>query len=202
MTIRISELLVQARSGDRRALDQLFGACRAYLSVLAQTELGNRLRTKVDPSDLVQQTMMEAYKGFHGFRGASEAEWFAWLRGILGHNAADFVRYYRGAGKRQIEREVRFRAHDGDSSAPGVLEPADDGERPSELLLRQERELRLADAISQLDEDQRTVIMLRNLQRLPFDEVAAQMGRSRPAAQMLWMRAIRKLQTLLEPDGP
>jgi RNA polymerase sigma-70 factor (ECF subfamily) len=198
MTSRISELLLRARSGDRQALDRLFGACRHYLSVLAQTELGNRLRSKVDPSDLVQQTLLEAYKGFDGFHGASEAEWLAWLRGILGHNAADFARYYRDAGKRQIEREVRFAAEGADSSISGIMEPGDGGERPSEQLIREERELQLAEAISRLDEDQRTVIVLRNLQRLPFDEVAAQMGRSRPAAQMLWMRAVRKLQTLLD----
>ncbi len=49
----------------------------------------------------------------------------------------------------------------------------------------------------QLPPDYREVICLRNLQRLPFDQVAERMGRSRPAVQMLWMRALQKLQDML-----
>jgi RNA polymerase sigma-70 factor (ECF subfamily) len=49
-----------------------------------------------------------------------------------------------------------------------------------------------------LPEDYQEVIVLRNLERLPFDEIAQRLGRSRPAVQMLWMRAIRKLQEIVE----
>jgi RNA polymerase sigma-70 factor (ECF subfamily) len=59
--------------------------------------------------------------------------------------------------------------------------------------------LQLADAIAGLPEDYQEVIVLRNLQRLPFDEVARRMGRSRPAAQMLWMRALRRLRERSAP---
>jgi RNA polymerase sigma-70 factor (ECF subfamily) len=62
------------------------------------------------------------------------------------------------------------------------------------VLVRHEIELQLADAIAALSDDYQEVIVLRNLERLPFDEVARRMGRSRPAVQMLWMRAIRALQ--------
>src|SRR5947199_97227 len=75
----------------------------------------------------------------------------------------------------------------------GPAGPADD-DTPSQELIRKERELQVADALARLSDDHRTVIILRNLQRLPFDEVARRMGRSRPATQMLWMRAVRKLQ--------
>jgi RNA polymerase sigma-70 factor (ECF subfamily) len=70
-------------------------------------------------------------------------------------------------------------------------------ESPSQALLRKERELQLADALAHLAPDHCEVIVLRNLQRLPFDEVAKRMSRSRPAAQMLWMRAIHKLQEVM-----
>ncbi len=72
-----------------------------------------------------------------------------------------------------------------------------EGETPSQAFLRKERELELADALARLSPDHREVILLRNLQRLPFDEVARRMDRSRPAAQMLWMRAMSKLQEAL-----
>ena len=61
-------------------------------------------------------------------------------------------------------------------------------------------DIELADAISRLSADHQEVIMLRNLQHLPFDEVAERMGRSRPAVQMLWMRAIRKLEELMRGE--
>jgi len=65
-------------------------------------------------------------------------------------------------------------------------------------VMQYENEIEVADAISQLPDDYRDVIMLRNLQRLPFSDVAQQMGRSRPAVQMLWMRAIKKLEEVLK----
>ena len=67
--------------------------------------------------------------------------------------------------------------------------------------MRLEREFQVADALTRLPEDYQEVIVLRNLERLPFEEVAQRMGRSRPATQMLWMRAVRKLQEELGRDG-
>jgi RNA polymerase sigma-70 factor (ECF subfamily) len=89
-------------------------------------------------------------------------------------------------------------ARDGSSSA-GSPEPAAGGESPSAAAVRNEDELQLAAAVGQLSPDHQEVILLRNLQRLPFDEVARRMNRSRPAAQMLWMRAIQKLQEAMGP---
>ena len=61
-------------------------------------------------------------------------------------------------------------------------------------------ELRVTAALSELPSDYQDVIVLRNLQRLSFNEVAQRMERSRPAVQMLWMRAIKKLQEAMEAD--
>jgi len=198
----ISELLARARAGNRQALNQLFGSCRNYVSVLAHSQMETNLQAKCDPSDLVQQTLLEAYDGFAKFHGVTEAEWLAWLRGILGHNAADVIRHYHGTERRQARREMPLdNAPPGSSSAENRFDPADSNETPLEQLIRQERDLLLADAVAELEADQRTVILLRNLRRLPFDEVARQMGRSRPAVQMLWMRAIRNLQNRLVEES-
>jgi RNA polymerase sigma-70 factor (ECF subfamily) len=196
----VAGLLRCARAGDEQALDRLFALCRNYVAILARAQVGSRLRAKVDASDLVQQTLLEAYRDFHRFQGGTEGEWLAWLRRILAHNAADFVRRYQGTEKRQAGREVTLDLPADSSRAGDGLHPADRGESPSQQLLRKERELRTADALAQLAPDYREVIVLRNLQRLPFDEVARRMGRSRPAAQMLWMRAVRKLQEVLDQE--
>src|SRR5262245_64412820 len=87
-------------------LDLLFTQCRNYLTVLARAQVEKRLQAKVDASDLVQQTLLEAYRDFRNFRGGTEAEWLAWLRRILAHNAANFIRHWQTTGKRQARREV------------------------------------------------------------------------------------------------
>src|SRR5262245_16126848 len=189
MNETVHELLIQARAGDRQALERLFALCRNYVRIIAQAEIQTWLRVKVDPSDLVQQSLLEAYRGFERFQGKTTAEWLAWLRRIIGHNAADCVRLYRGTDKRQVSREVPL-----DGFA--FREPSSGRETPSQELMRKERELVLADALAHLSDDHREVVLLRNLQRLPFDEVAQRMGRSRPAVQMLWLRAVRRLQEL------
>lgn len=193
----VDELIARARQQDAQALDQLFARCRPFLSLAARTRVESWLKAKADASDLVQQTMLEAYRGFERFNGRTEAEWLAWLRRILEHNAADFVRHFHGA-KRQVGKEIPLAAAATDSQSNALREPAASIDTPSQALAKFESELQLAEAIEQLPPDYREVIVLRNLQRLPFDEVADRMSRSRPAAQMLWMRAIQKLQEIIQ----
>src|SRR6267142_962478 len=104
----LSQLLIQARGGDVAARDRLFATCRNYLSVVAGAVEGSWLQAKVDVSDLVQQTLLDAHRGLANFRGGTEGEWLGWLRQILSHNAADFVRHYGETAKRKAAREVRL----------------------------------------------------------------------------------------------
>ncbi len=191
-------LLQGARAGDARERERLFEACRGYLGLVARAQVESWLQAKVDASDIVQETLLEAHRDFHRFQGTTEGEWLAWLRRILSHNAADYVRRFHGTAKRQARRETRWQQAVDSSASIAEREPAAPDETPSQQVMRHDRELAVAAALAQLPEDYREVIMLRNLQRLPFDEVAQRMGRSRPAAQMLWARAIKKLQLSLD----
>jgi RNA polymerase sigma-70 factor, ECF subfamily len=196
----VVRLLRQAREGDEAARDELFTQCRNYVAIVARTQVESWMNAKVDASDLVQQTLLEAHRGFTEFRGATEAEWLAWLRQILAHNTHDFIRRFR-ADKRRVGREQRL---DAPLDGPGgslFHDPPDSGDSPSQFIAQQEREIELANAIARLSEDHQEVVVLRNLQRLSFNEVAERMGRSRPAVQMLWMRAIRKLEELLRESS-
>ncbi len=195
------DLLQRARGGDNGARDQLFEKCRSYVGLMARAQVESWMRAKIDASDLVQQTMMEAHRGFDEFRGRTEREWLAWLCMILRHNAADFVRRYRGTEKRQARREFSLQMPRGGGSECFFFDPSDDGESPSQALLRREREIEVADAVAQLADDYQEVIVLRNVERLPFDEVARRMGRSRPAVQMLWLRALCKLEEILKKQA-
>ncbi|MGI6414198.1 MAG: sigma-70 family RNA polymerase sigma factor [Thermoguttaceae bacterium] len=193
----VSNLIRRARQGDAECRDRLFELCRSYLGFAARAQVESWLRVKVDASDLVQQTLLEAHRDFDRFDGASEQEWLAWLRKILAHNVSDFIRRYRGTAKRQVRREVPFRDPGASGPAAGAPEPAAPDRTPSQQLALVDDQLRVTAALAELAPDYQEVVVLRNLERLPFAEVAERMGRSRPAVQMLWMRAIRRLQEML-----
>ncbi len=193
----VSALIQQARQGDAGCRDQLFALCRSYLQIVARSQVESSLRAKVDASDLVQETLLEAFRDFERFGGNSEQEWLAWMKRILAHNAADFIRRYRGTAKRQARREVPIRGPQESTIVRTAPEPAAPCATPSQEFLRIDDELRVTSALAQLPGDYQEVIVLRNLERLPFNEVAERMERSRPAVQMLWMRAIKKLHEVL-----
>ena len=196
----LDDCLIRARAGDVEARDRLFAACRSYVGLVARATLERRLQAKVDASDLVQQTLLDAHRDFSQFAGTTEQEWLAWLRKILIHNTGDAYRHF-AADKRQIQREISLHSPLNGSSQPesqGLgFDLASPGDTPSQIVLGKEQELAVAEAISQLPEDYREVVFLRNVQRLPFEEVAVRMERSRPAVQMLWMRALHQLREIL-----
>ncbi|HEV3024917.1 MAG TPA: sigma-70 family RNA polymerase sigma factor [Pirellulales bacterium] len=194
----IDDLLARARDGETAPRERLFQSSRSYLGLLARAQVERNLQSKVDASDLVQQSLLEAHRDFDRFEGRTEAEWLAWLRHILSNNAADMVRRFRGTQKRQARREVPLRQPGDDSQVVGAAEPAAGDPTPSQQLICRDRELQLAEALERLSVDHRLVVELRNLQRLSFEEVGQRMGRTRPAVQMLWARAIKKLQQELD----
>lgn len=193
-TSKVSDLICGARDGDDECRDRLFELCRSYLGFAARAQVESWLRVKVDASDLVQQTMLEAHRDFGKFQGSTEQEWLAWLRRILAHNVSDFIRRYKGTAKRRVQKEVPFRDPNASGPARGAPEPAAADRTPSQELALLDDSLRVTQALTSLSPDYQEVIVLRNLERLPFNDVAERMNRSRPAVQMLWMRAIKKLQ--------
>ncbi len=198
---RIANWLDRARRGDAQARDRLFGATRSFVATAARFHLQRGLRAKMDASDIVQQSLLEAHQGFDDFTGHSLGEWLSWLKQIVARNALDAAKRYRGTAKRDAAREVHLAAGSDDSLAwhGGVVDP---GSSPSHRVERGEQELILAAALNALPEDHREVLLLRNMERLPFDEVSRRMGRSAGACRMLWLRAIATLRERLPAEDP
>ena len=196
----LESLLQRARDGDRDAMNELFESCRAYVGFLARSHVESWIHAKVDSSDLIQQTLMEAHQGFPNFSGQTEGEWIAWLKQILKHNATDFVRRF-GAAKRRVTLEVAISNGNDSTYFRAAPELSSGGEYPSQVMVRREQEIEISEALATLPDAYQEVIVLRNLQRLPFDEIAERMERSRPATQMLWMRALKKLQAQLHVEN-
>src|SRR5262249_40168187 len=152
---------------------------RSYLRVLAELQLGHGGHAKIDPSDIVQQTLLEAHRDREQFRGGNEAEMAAWLRRLLACNLADAVRLL-GRAKPDAAREQSLEAAIEASS--GRLEAwlAAEQSSPSERADRNGALLRLMDALGRLAEANRQAVVLRHLQGLSLAEISARMGRTPP----------------------
>jgi RNA polymerase sigma-70 factor (ECF subfamily) len=174
---------------------------RDYLRLLARLQLSPRLRAKLDASDVVQQTLLQAHNSREQFRGQTEAEWLAWLRAILANTLTTAARRF-GAEARDLDRERRLEAELEQSSSRLEAMLAADQTSPSEQAVRGEEVLNLTRAIAELPSDERTVVELRHLKGLGVSDVARALGKSRPAVVGLLFRALKRLRKVLREEGP
>lgn len=198
----VNGLLDEARQGEAEPLGQLLQLYRNYLIILATTQLDRRLRRRMSPSDLVQETMLAAYRDFGQFRGGTEREFLAWLRQILINCLHHAIEAHLGAKMRDVRCEVSIEQVSAalDRTAVSFAQVlADRGPSPSAVVRQRERVVALADQLAKLRPHYRDVIVLRNLQGLPFDEVAERMNRRPGAVRMLWLRAIEKFKQVYDP---
>ena len=196
--VSISDLIRRARKREAGAIDRLLETYRQYLRLLARTSIDASLQGKADPSDLVQETFLKAHQHFGQFRGQSEAELTAWLRQILARNLADLVRRYHLAESRRSGRERSLEQLLATSSAALDNLLARVGDSPSQSAEDRELSVVLANALAELSDEQREVIVLRSLQERDWPEVARRMGRTAGAVRKLWVRALKRLRPLIE----
>ncbi|MFZ5829411.1 MAG: sigma-70 family RNA polymerase sigma factor [Planctomycetota bacterium] len=188
------DLLNAARAGsasDRGALLELY---RRYLKLLARVEIGHGLQAKIDASDLAQEALLEAHRHFDAFRGDGERQFVAWLRKIMAATLSNAMRRYMGTQCRDIRLEQELRCRLDQSSqmlGEGIW---DHRSSPSQQAARREQAVLLANALEQLPEDYRKVLVLRHLEGLPFADVAQRMGRSLDSVEKLWVRGLARLR--------
>jgi len=167
-----------------------------YLHSLARPQLNPRLRGKVDPSDVVQETLIKAHKCQAQYRGSTSGEQACWLRRILANTMIDTARKYQ----REIDREQNLEQNQEEPSAGLEAWLATDQSSPSATLDRQERLVRLASALAQLPEEQRTAVELHHLQDAAVAEIAAVMGKSEASVAGLLRHGLKRLRELLQED--
>jgi RNA polymerase sigma-70 factor (ECF subfamily) len=193
----LCRLIERAQHEEPGALDRLLDSYRNYLRLLARTGLDASLRGKADPSDLVQDALLKASLRFGQFRGSTDAELAGWLRRILARCLADFIRRYRTGGCRAAREQSLDQLLERSSQAmERVL--ARDGASPSASAERRDLGVVLSDALAELSEDHREVIVLHHLEGLGWDEVARRLGRTAGAVRMLWTRALKQLRPLID----
>jgi RNA polymerase sigma-70 factor (ECF subfamily) len=171
--------------------------CRQYLTLLARLHLDPRLQGKLDPSDVVQQTLLKAHEKRDQFRGRNEAERIGWLRQILANNLAEATRRF-AAGARDVARERSLEAGLGESSARLEACLLADQSSPSQRAIRHEQLLHLANALAALPEDQRRAVELHHLKGLSVADVGQRMGKSKAAVVGLLFRGLKGLRHQLK----
>jgi RNA polymerase sigma-70 factor (ECF subfamily) len=192
-----AQLLAAARAGSREALGKVLEAARQYLLSIARQEFDPDLRAKNSPSDLVQETFVEAQRDFGQFQGDTEAELLAWLRQLLLHRVGKLRRRYRDTQKRRLAREVALGGDDSSSGLAGGLMA--EMPSPSGQAMEHEQDEVLQAALERLPDDYRRVITLRYQEQLSFDEIGQLLERSPDAARKLWARAVERLHEELDP---
>jgi RNA polymerase sigma-70 factor (ECF subfamily) len=164
---------------------------RAYLLLLARAQVGRDLN--LDASDIVQQTLLEAHQRFEQMAGQSQAQQAAWLRQILAHNLADAWRAI-GRAKRDVRRQRSLEDELANSSVRLGDWLAAEQSSPSQHMDREERALRLAQALSELPETQREALVLHYWQGCTLAQMSQQMQKTPVAIAGLLKRGLKSLR--------
>ncbi|MFT7462692.1 MAG: RNA polymerase sigma-70 factor (ECF subfamily) [Pseudohongiellaceae bacterium] len=174
---------------------------RTYLHLLAQAQLHPQVRRQLDPSDIVQETLLEAHRDQAQFQGDSAAQLAGWLRRILANNVQNALRNLRRQ-KRDVAREQPLFPENSPALEHSGLDVpawlAADQPTPSEILSGSERLLRLSDGLKSLSDAQAQAIVLRYWQACSLADIAERMDRSPAAVAGLLHRGLKQLRELLE----
>lgn len=190
-------LLARARQGDENAMAELLEAHTERLLASIRSELGDRIRQRLDSQDVMQQVYLDALNNISRFVDHGHDSFFAWLRRIALNRICDVDRKAFQTLKRGSElREADLRR--GDDSIVSLLDAlAVSGTTPSRVAGHADRARILRQALDQLSDDQREVIQLRYLSQLSVSETAAKMDRTERAVRSLCVRALIRLRELL-----
>ena len=188
-----NELLGQALKGDQEALGRLLEAEREALHRLAERQLAGRIAVRVDASDIIQQTFLEAFRNFPQFAGQDVRGLVAWLQKILDHKIAGAIRNHAQLQKRSVGRERSIDdSHGGGASLKQDLDA--NASSPSQKAIRGEDAERLAQALAVLPDDQREAVRLRHLEGWALADIAVRFGRTPAATAGLIKRGMKALR--------
>jgi RNA polymerase sigma-70 factor, ECF subfamily len=197
------ELLRLAAAGDGESWQALVGRSRDRLRRMVVFRLDPRLRGRVDPSDVLQEAYLEAWRDLGSYLDRPEIPFFLWLRGVAGNKLRELHRHHLGTQRRDPRREVSIQGGATSESTTTALAARLLGDltRASEEAARRERKLRLHEAIDAMDPLDREVLALRYFEQLSPGETAGVLGIKEKAAGVRYLRAVRRLKAILQSLG-
>jgi RNA polymerase sigma-70 factor, ECF subfamily len=202
----IAHLLRQAADGDEQSWRALLTRDEGRLRRMIILRLDQRAQGRVAPSDVLQETYVQAWKLLAEYLRDPQMPFFLWLRGIAGNKLREAHRHHLGAQKRDAGREVSIYRGTLPEATSAALANQLLGRhtRPSEAAVRAEVKLRLQEALNSMDPTDREVLVLRHFEQLTPAEIAQELGIKEKAASMRYLRAIKRLKEILTalPGGP
>ena len=194
METRVESLIIrQARAGSDEALNEVFERFGEPLLALIRLRLGPGLRSQLESRDVLQQTMLRAFERIEQFEGSGEQSLMGWLGAIARNELLDQVKYHRRAG-RDMARNVPLE-NAGSAVAQQVQSEV------SRIHLKNQSRL-LEQALDELSEEHREVILLHRFEELAFGQIAEHLGRTPGACRMLHTRAMAALTLkMMELEG-
>ena len=193
------QLLKGAGNGDADAVNQLMDRHRNSLRQMVQYRLDRALSRRVDASDVVQDVLLEAHRRLPDYLRDPKLPFHLWLRQLAKDRVIDMHRRHRAAQRRSVDREQPLAVPQfGDRSSLDLAAQLRDQElTPAAATIRRELEQRFLRALGTLSEEDQEIILMRHFEHLGNDEVAEALGISPPAAGMRYLRALRRLRSIL-----
>jgi RNA polymerase sigma-70 factor (ECF subfamily) len=196
-----NDLICRALSGDQQALAALFDQYRHRLGQMVRLRLDRRLQGRVDPSDVVQEAYLDVAQQLPSYvEKREDLSFFLWLRMVTGQRMMRVHRQHLGAEMRDARREVSLHR--------GALPRATSVSLAAQLLgrftsvsqaaMRAELQVKLQEAINSMEEVDREIIALRHFEELTNKETAELLGLSKTAASNRYVRAMARLQSVLQ----
>ena len=192
--IALENLIAKGRDGDEQALAELFDHFRPRLKRMVELRLDPRLKGRVDASDVLQETFVQAFRDIHKFELREGASFVGWLKAIAENRLMDaiktFQRKKRGGDFNRVGAADPYRSSIADFVA--ILE--DEADSPSRMVAKDEAIDAMEIAIAGLPEDQRQAVQLRCIKGLSVDQTAKAMNKTASAVRSLVHRAKQALQ--------
>lgn len=198
------ELLLRAQEGEPDAVNLLMERHRQSLRKMVQLRMDRVLSQRIDASDIVQDVLLEASQRLEDYIKDARMPFHLWLRQLAKDQLIDTHRRHRVAQRRSMDREQSLVQHGNreHSSLDLAAQLRDQELTPAAAALRKEFQLRFYEALEQLEEDDRELILMRHVEQLSNSDVAQALGLSQPAAGMRHLRALRRLREILgDPDS-
>jgi RNA polymerase sigma-70 factor, ECF subfamily len=195
-----AELVELASKGDLDARRELLERYRDYLRRMVASRLDRRLASRLDPSDIVQETLADAAGQMDNFLRNQTLPFFGWLRLLAAEHVRDAHRQHLFAQKRSITRESRVPEFTDESAVDLARHLMAQDTSPSNRLVREERSEQVKEALATLSPQDREVLAMRYVERLSTAEMAEALGLSEAGVKTRHFRAVVRMRSLLEAD--
>jgi RNA polymerase sigma-70 factor (ECF subfamily) len=198
-----ADLLKNVREGDSQAVERLLARHRESLHRMIQLRMDQRIKRRVDVSDVVQDVLIEANRRLHDYLANPVMAFHLWIRQIAKDRLIDAHRRHRVSAKRSIDREqpMVLQGAVDQSSLEIAGQLCDPQMTPAAAATQRELALHVEAAITRLGDSDRDIILMRHYEQLSNGEIATALGLTEPAASMRYLRAIRRLRELLDADA-